>query len=62
MSEIHDLLQNKILRNQIIMAASVMDFTPTTQKNEHTIYDTIQKAFPVLKIKFGCQFYKPNGV
>ena len=26
MSEIHDLLQNKILRNQLMMAASVMEF------------------------------------
>ena len=34
MAEIHDILQNKILRNQLIMAASVMEFTSTTQKNE----------------------------
>ena len=33
MSEIHDILQNKILRNQLIMAASVMEFPSTTQKN-----------------------------
>ena len=34
MSEIHDLLQNRILRIQLIMAASVMEFPSTTQKNE----------------------------
>ena len=33
MSEIHDILQNKILRNQLIMAASVMEFPSTTLKN-----------------------------
>ena len=34
MSEIHDLLQNRILRIQLIMAASVMEFPSTTKKNE----------------------------
>ena len=33
MSEIHDLLQNRILRNQLLMAASVMEFPSTTLKN-----------------------------
>ena len=33
MSEIHDILQNKILRNQLIMAASVMEFPSTTLKD-----------------------------
>ena len=34
MSKNHDLLQNKSLRNRLIMAASVMEFIYTTQKNE----------------------------
>ena len=33
MSEAHDLLQNRILRNQLLMAASVMEFPSTTLKN-----------------------------
>ena len=34
MSKNHDLLQNKSLRNRLIMAASVMEFISTTPKNE----------------------------
>ena len=33
MSKNHDLLQNKRLRNQLLMAASVMEFPSTTLKN-----------------------------
>ena len=33
MSKNHDLLQNKTLRNQLIMAASVMEFPSTTLKH-----------------------------
>ena len=40
MSEIHDILQNKILRNQLIMAASVMEFPSTTLK-----YVLVEKIF-----------------
>ena len=34
MSKNHDLLQNKSLRNRLIIAASVMEFISTTPKNE----------------------------